>query len=60
MGAGLFYIYDNKLEVDLIIVMTDSYTSWPDPPILADKTVVLTDNHDGYKGLYPMFPVYFD
>jgi len=60
MGAGLQYIYKNKLEPDLIIVMTDSYTPWPDPPILADKTVVLTNNPDFYNGPYPIYPVEFD
>ncbi|WP_461252303.1 VWA domain-containing protein, partial [Treponema sp. R8-4-B8] len=39
MGAGLRYILENKWNPDLIVVMTDSYTPWPDPPILADKTV---------------------
>jgi predicted metal-dependent peptidase len=38
MGAGLYYIQENKIEADLIVVMTDSYTPWPNPPILADKT----------------------
>jgi predicted metal-dependent peptidase len=60
MGAGLRYIHENKREPDLIVVMTDSYTPWPDPPILANKTVVLTDNHDDYDGPYPMYPVIFD
>jgi len=60
MGAGLNYIYDNKMNPDLIVVMTDSYTPWPDPPILADKTVVLTDNPDKYDGPYPMYPVEFE
>jgi predicted metal-dependent peptidase len=60
MGAGLRYIRENKMEPDLIVVMTDSYTPWPDPPILADKTVVLTDNPDYYNGPYPMYPVIFD
>jgi len=60
MGAGLRYIYENKLEPDLIVVMTDSYTPWTDPPILADKTVVLTNNPDSYDGPYPMYPVEFD
>jgi len=60
MGAGLRYIQENKIEPDLIVVMTDSYTPWPDPPILADKTVVLTDNPDDYDGPYPMYPVEFD
>ena len=59
MGSGLAYIYDNRLESDLIIVMTDSYTPWPDPPLFPDKTVVLTDNPDEYDGPYPMYPVYF-
>jgi len=59
MGAGLLYIQENKLESDLIIVMTDSYTPWPDPPVLADKTVVLTDNPDEYNGPYPVYPVVF-
>jgi len=59
MGAGLQYIQDNQIESDLIIVMTDSYTPWPEPPILADKTVVLTDNPGDYDGPYPMFPVIF-
>jgi len=60
MGAGLRYIQENKMEPDLIVVMTDSYTPWPDPPILADKTVVLTNNPDDYNGSYPMYPVEFD
>jgi predicted metal-dependent peptidase len=60
MGAGLHYIQDNKMNPDLIIVMTDSYTPWPDPPILADKTVVLTDNPNEYNGPYPMYPVLFE
>jgi predicted metal-dependent peptidase len=61
MGAGLYYIEENKIETDLIIVMTDSYTPWPDPPILADKMVVLTDNPDDYDGPYPVvYPVVFD
>jgi predicted metal-dependent peptidase len=62
MGAGLRYIQTpkNKMEPDLIIVMTDSYTPWPDPPILADKTVVLTNYPDNYDGPYPMYPVIFD
>jgi predicted metal-dependent peptidase len=60
MGAGLHYIRENKMEPDLIVVMTDSYTPWPNPPILADKTVVLTDNPYYYKGSYPMYPVIFD
>jgi len=60
MGAGLNYIYDTNLNPDLIVVMTDSYTPWPDPPILADKTVVLTDNPVSYDGPYPMYPVEFD
>jgi len=59
MGKGLRYIQDNKMEPDLIIVMTDSYTPWPDPPILADKTVVLTNNPNNYYGPYPMYPVEF-
>ena len=54
MCAGLYYI-----EADLIVVMTDSETPWPNPPILADKTVVLTDNPDLYDGPYPMYPVVF-
>ncbi|MDR2596153.1 MAG: VWA-like domain-containing protein [Treponema sp.] len=60
MGAGLLYIRENKMEPDLIVVMTDSETPWPDPPILANKTVVLTDNPDSYNGPYPMYPVKFD
>jgi predicted metal-dependent peptidase len=60
MGAGLFYIQENKMRPDLIVVMTDSYTDWPNPPILADKTVVLTNNPDSYDGSYPMYPVIFD
>ena len=60
MGAGLHYIYENKMEPDLIVIMTDSDTPWPDPPILADKTVVLTNNPDFYNGPYPMYPVKFD
>ena len=60
MGAGLRYIQENKMTPDLIVVMTDSYTPWPDPPILADKTVVLTNNPDSYDGSYPMYPVIFD
>jgi predicted metal-dependent peptidase len=60
MGAGLHYIRENKMEPDLIVVMTDSETPWPNPPILADKTVVLTNNPDSYKGSYPMYPVIFD
>ena len=59
MSAGLYYIYDNNINTDLIIVMTDSYTPWPKPPILANKTVVLTDNPDEYNGPYPIFPVVF-
>jgi len=59
MGAGLYYIYDTNLNPDLIVVMTDSFTPWPDPPILADKTVVLTNNPDYYEGPYPMYPVEF-
>jgi len=59
MGAGLNYIYDNNIDPDLIVVMTDSYTPWPDPPILADKTVVLTNNPASYNGPYPMYPVEF-
>jgi predicted metal-dependent peptidase len=60
MGAGLRYIQENKMMPDLIVVMTDSYTPWPNPPILADKTVVLTNNPDSYDGPYPMYPVIFD
>jgi predicted metal-dependent peptidase len=60
MGAGLHYIKEKKMEPDLIIVMTDSKTPWPNPPILANKTVVLTNNPDYYKGPYPMYPVEFD
>lgn len=60
MGAGLYYIQDNKMTPDLIIVMTDSRTPWSNPPILSDKTVVLTDNPDFYDGPYPMFPVIFE
>jgi predicted metal-dependent peptidase len=60
MGAGLRYIHENKMEPDLIVVMTDSYTPWPNPPILADKTVVLTNNPAFYDGSYPMYPVIFD
>jgi predicted metal-dependent peptidase len=60
MGTGLRYIQENKIEPDLIVIMTDSYTPWPDPPILADKTVVLTDNPDDYNGSYPIYPVEFD
>jgi predicted metal-dependent peptidase len=60
MREGLRYIQENKMEPDLIIVMTDSFTPWPDPSILADKTVVLTDNPDFYDGPYPMYPVIFD
>ena len=59
MGAGLYYIEEYKIEADLIVVMTDSETPWPNPPILADKTVVLTDNPDTYDGPYPMYPVVF-
>jgi len=59
MGAGLNYIQDNNINPDLVIVMTDSYTPWPNPPILSDKTVVLTDNPKDYNGPYPMFPVIF-
>jgi len=59
MGVGLRYIQENRMEQDLIVVMTDSYTHWPDPPILADKTVVLTDNPADYNGPYPMYPVEF-
>jgi predicted metal-dependent peptidase len=59
MGAGLRYIYENKIKTDLIVVMTDSYTPWPNPAILADKTVVLTDNPNSYNGPYPMYPVIF-
>jgi predicted metal-dependent peptidase len=60
MGAGLHYIQENKIGPDLIVVMTDAYTPWPNPPILADKTVVLTNNPDSYDGPYPMYPVIFD
>ena len=59
MGAGLEYIYEHEIEADLIVVMTDSYTPWPNPPILADKTVVLTDNPNEYNGPYPVYPVEF-
>ena len=59
MGAGLYYILDEKMEADLIVVMTDSFTPWPDPPVLTDKTVVLTDNPDQYDGPYTVYPVYF-
>ena len=59
MGSGLTYIDDERLESDLIIVMTDSFTPWPDPPLFAEKTIVLTDNPDDYDGPYPMYPVYF-
>jgi predicted metal-dependent peptidase len=60
MGAGLRYIWETRMETDLVVVMTDSYTPWPDPPILANKTVVLTDNPELYDGSYPMYPVIFD
>jgi hypothetical protein len=40
--------------------MTDANTPWPNPPILADKTVVLTDQPEHYDGPYPMHPVIFD
>ena len=59
MSAGLRYIWETGMETDLVIVMTDSYTPWPDPPILANKTVVLTDNPNDYDGPYPMYPVEF-
>ena len=59
MRAGLRYIEENKMDADFIIVMTDSYTPWPSPPILANKTVVLTDNPNKYKGPYPVYPVVF-
>jgi predicted metal-dependent peptidase len=59
MGAGLRYIWETGMESDLIIVMTDSYTPWPDPPILANKTIVLTDHPEFYNGPYPMYPVEF-
>jgi predicted metal-dependent peptidase len=59
MSAGLYHIQDKKMYPDLIIVMTDSDTPWPNPPILADKTVVLTDNPHIYDGPYPVFPVIF-
>jgi len=60
MGAGLRYIQENKIAPDLIVVMTDSETPWPNPTILADKTVVLTNNPASYHGQYPMYPVIFD
>jgi len=60
MGAGLRYIWETRMETDLVVVMTDSYTPWPKPPILANKTVVLTDNPNEYNGSYPMYPVVFD
>jgi len=60
MGEGLRYIKEKKINPDLIVVMTDSFTPWPDPPILSDKTVVLTDNPEHYHGPYPMYPVIFD
>jgi len=60
MGAGLRYILKNKMEPDLIVIMTDSETPWPSTPILADRTVVLTDSPDYYDGPYPMYPVKFD
>jgi predicted metal-dependent peptidase len=59
MGAGLHYIQENKMYPDLIVLMTDSETPWPTPPILADKTVVLTNNPNYYNGPYPMYPVEF-
>jgi predicted metal-dependent peptidase len=59
MGAGLRYLWKNRIESDLVIVMTDSDTPWPDPPILANKTVVLTDLPEFYNGPYPMYPVVF-
>ena len=59
MRVGLRYIEENKMDVDFIIVMTDSYTPWPSPPILANKTVVLTDNPNKYDGPYPVYPVVF-
>jgi len=54
MGAGLRYIWETRMETDLVIVMTDSYTPWTDPPILANKTVVLTNHLHDYDGPYPM------
>jgi len=60
MGAGLFFLWENRIEPDLVVVMTDSYTPWPDPPILANKTVVLTNDPEFYNGPYPMYPVIFD
>jgi len=59
MGAGLRYIWEHNMEPDLIMVMTDSYTPWPNPPILSGKTVVLTDKPKVYDGPYPMYPVVF-
>ena len=59
MGAGLHYFQEYNIKSDLIMVMTDSYTPWPAPPIFSDKTVVLTDNPNGYDGPYPMYPVVF-
>jgi predicted metal-dependent peptidase len=60
MGSGLRYIQENKMNPDLIVIMTDSYTPWPNPPILSDKTIVITDNPDKYDGAYPMYPCFFD
>jgi predicted metal-dependent peptidase len=59
MGAGLRYIWETRMESDLVVVMTDSETPWPDPPILANKTVVFTDHPELYDGPYPMYPVVF-
>ena|GEM_PF-2639977 len=59
MGAGLHYIQEHDIKSDLIMVMTDSETPWPDPPLFSGKTVVLTDNPDVYDGPYPVYPVVF-
>lgn len=57
MGAISVYVRDNKMDPDLIIIMTDNYTDW-DPVLFKEKTIVMTNNvseHCPYKQYYVFF-----
>lgn len=55
------YIIDHHMDTDanLILCMTDGYTPWPDPPVLKDKTIVLTTHLECDNG-YTCYKVTFD
>lgn len=67
MSAITKYIADNQnsKETDIFrdfqkcIIITDGYTPW-DNDLFKNKTVVITNNPDHYRGPYQMFAAKFD